>query len=123
MSILINFNDPIVKEITGNDKISFSYDNSNNNISNNNISNNSISNNSISNNNISNNSISNNNISNNNNGASSSSNEKNKRKAPTKPAKSYEVGHEMVSENDSQDVIYIVCLRKDGVKYWKKKII
>jgi ubiquitin-protein ligase len=46
-----------------------------------------------------------------------------KRKAPNKPAKTYEVGFETTSENDSQNVIYVVSLRKDGVKYWKKKII
>lgn len=49
--------------------------------------------------------------------------EKGKRKAPSIPAKSYDVGHEKTSENDSPDVIYVVALRKDGVKYWKKKII
>jgi ubiquitin-protein ligase len=87
----INFNDPIVKLLTGEDTITYE-NNSNINNSNNNV-------------------------------ASSSSEDKGKRKAPKKPAKCYEVGHEMVSENDSQDVIYVVSLRKDGVKYWKKKII
>jgi ubiquitin-protein ligase len=56
-------------------------------------------------------------------GSSSQSEEKGKRKAPSKPAKCYDVGYEKVSENDSSDVIYIVTLRKDGVKYWKKIFI
>jgi ubiquitin-protein ligase len=49
--------------------------------------------------------------------------DKGKRKAPNKPAKTYDVGYETTSENDSLDIIYVVTLRKDGVKYWKKKII
>jgi ubiquitin-protein ligase len=44
---------------------------------------------------------------------------KSKRKAPNNPAKNYDIGHELLSENDNK--IYIVKLIKNDVRRWVLK--